>query len=171
MAGSVNKVILVDQYQAGASLTELASKHGLSVSTVRLKVKEAGALRSRAEGVRLAAEAGRLGSGFRGRARCFSDTHRAAISRSRTEHAEQHAAGLSHKASGYVEITRGPNKGRGQHVIIMEKRLGRRLLPDEIVHHVDGDRGNNSINNLALMTRSAHTRLHRREDRLAKGSI
>ena len=28
------------------------------------------------------------------------------------------------------------------------------------VHHIDGDKLNNDINNLAVMTRSAHSRLH-----------
>lgn len=55
MAGSVNKVILVDEYQRGASLTELADRHNISVSTARYHVLKAGVLRSRAEGVRNAA--------------------------------------------------------------------------------------------------------------------
>lgn len=66
-------------------------------------------------------------------------------------------------------MTRGQDAGRGQHVIIMEERIGRRLLYDEVVHHVAGNKANNDINNLALMTRSAHSRLHRREDKIAKG--
>jgi hypothetical protein len=49
----------------------------------------------------------------------------------------------------------------------MEARIGRRLLPDEVVHHIDGERANNNQNNLALMTRSAHTRLHRFEEAMA----
>ena len=34
-------------------------------------------------------------------------------------------------------------------------------------HPIDGDRHNNNLNNLALMTREAHARLHRFEDGLA----
>ena len=63
MAGSVNKVILVDDYSGGMSLPEVAARHGVSVSTVRYHVKKTGKLRSRVDGVRNAADRGRLGSG------------------------------------------------------------------------------------------------------------
>jgi hypothetical protein len=50
---------------------------------------------------------------------------------------------------------------------LMRERLGRPFLDDEIVHHIDGDRNNNSEHNLAIMTRQAHVRLHARERELA----
>ena len=163
MAGSVNKVILIDLYCQGRSIPDVAAETGKSPSTVRHHLKAAGVLRSRAEGIRLARH--KLGSGMRGKARSFTDAHRLAISRARLD---ADAKGVSTKSSGYVEYTRGENKGRSEHVITMERRIGRRILPDEVVHHVDGNRSNNHINNLALMTRAAHARLHRREERLAR---
>lgn len=171
MAGSVNKVTLADEYQKGASLTDLAARHGISVSTARYHVRKAGVLRSRAEGLRNAAASGKLGTGFRGKSRDFSDEHKAAISRSRKRWGEENASGFSVKPSGYREHTRGEHKGRSEHVTVMERRLGRRLLPDEHVHHIDGDRLNNDENNLALVTRSGHARLHRREARLIKNGV
>jgi DNA-binding XRE family transcriptional regulator len=50
---------------------------------------------------------------------------------------------------------------------LMQERLGRPFLDDEVVHHIDGDRANNGEHNLALMTRRAHARLHARERKLA----
>lgn len=161
--------LLISDYQSGMSLPTVADRYGISASTARYHVKKAGALRSRAEAVRLAASQGRLGAGLRGKKRIFSTAHRAAISAHRKAWGEENAAGMSVKPSGYVEHTRGPNKGRSVHVVSMEQRIGRRLKFDEVVHHIDGDRSNNADNNLALMTRAAHTRLHRREQRLAKG--
>jgi hypothetical protein len=164
---SVNKVILVDEYKAGKSLTELSVKHGVSVSTIRYHVAKAGALRSRAEGVRSAAMAGRLGSGMRGKARAFTDAHKSAISKARLKWADKNAVGFCVKPNGYVEYTRGEHKGRSEHVVTMEKRLGRKLLSDEHVHHIDGDKQNNNENNLALVTKSGHARLHRLQDNLS----
>ena len=48
-----------------------------------------------------------------------------------------------------------------QHRIIAEKILGRRLVKNELVHHIDLDKGNNSLDNLMILSCSEHTRLHR----------
>jgi hypothetical protein len=166
---SLNKVQIIDAYISGASIPDVSSLTGVPRSTVRGYLKEAGVLRARADGVRLARH--KLGSGNRGKKVLFSKERCAAISNGRKAWADKKAVGVSLKASGYVEYTRGPNKGRSVHVVTMEARLGRRLLPDEVVHHIDGNRSNNDIDNLALMTRAAHARLHRREDALSNGAL
>ena len=43
----------------------------------------------------------------------------------------------------------------------MEDYLGRKLNDNEIVHHIDGNKLNNDISNLQVMTRSEHSRYHR----------
>jgi hypothetical protein len=59
----------------------------------------------------------------------------------------------------YVPGTNGePGKYQYEHDLIMEKKLGRKLRPNEIVHHKDGDPNNNSISNLAVMTRAEHNK-------------
>lgn len=154
-------------YAGGMSLKQVSGALGIPISTIRSRLHKAGALRSRGDGVRLAAEDGRLGSGMRGKRRTFSAEHKSNISRARRAHSDATAAGVSQKPSGYLEYTRGVNKGRSVHVVVMENRLGRQLLPDECVHHIDGDPANNDINNLALLTRSGHSKLHRLQDSLA----
>lgn len=53
--------------------------------------------------------------------------------------------------------------GQYEHRAIMEEHLGRKLTKNEIVHHKDGDKHNNSIDNLQIMSRQEHSRMHRLE--------
>lgn len=47
------------------------------------------------------------------------------------------------------------------HRLVMEQHLGRPLLKSEVVHHIDGNKRNNAIDNLQLATsHSEHRRLH-----------
>jgi hypothetical protein len=46
------------------------------------------------------------------------------------------------------------------HQAVAEERLGRPLLPHEIVHHLDEDKHNWDRRNLVVLSRSAHARLH-----------
>jgi hypothetical protein len=148
------------------SIPDIAAQISLTKSTVRLRLIQAGVtLRTRAHAMELAKP--KLGAGMRGKKIVFSQEWKDNIRASKIAHGEKYAAGVSKKKNGYVEFTRGENKGRSEHVVVMERRLGRHLLQDETVHHIDGDKWNNSDDNLALVTRSGHARLHRREEFLA----
>lgn len=162
----MDKENLISLYKQGLSIPQISITLCKSQSTVRYHLKKLNILRSRADGVRLAAKNGRLSSN-KGISRVFTNEWKCNISKAKQKKADETAKGVSLKPSGYYEITRGENKGRSLHVMIFEKRLGRRLLNDECIHHIDGDKTNNDINNLALMTRSAHARLHRHEDKLS----
>lgn len=144
----------------GMSLTDINRATGVPVSTARRWLDRLSMLRSRTEAVQLAASDGKL-SGRAGIPRPpFGDQWRARIAAAARARGEAFAMGTSLKPNGYIEITRGPNKGRLQHVVVMEELIGRSLLPDECVHHKDGNRTNNSPDNLELMTRAEHARLH-----------
>lgn len=46
-----------------------------------------------------------------------------------------------------------------EHRLVWEENFGK--IPEGcVVHHIDGDRKNNNIDNLAIMASGAHTRLH-----------
>lgn len=63
---------------------------------------------------------------------------------------------------GYKLITVNGKLVR-EHRYVMEQHLGRKLFgaPLEIVHHKNGDKLDNRIENLELMTQSEHTAVHR----------
>lgn len=47
-----------------------------------------------------------------------------------------------------------------EHRIVWEEANGRLLRPDEDVHHIDGDRGNNALENLVALTKKQHRAAH-----------
>lgn len=47
-----------------------------------------------------------------------------------------------------------------EHILVAEQTLGRPLTTDDHVHHIDGDKTNNSPDNLLVLSNSEHQKLH-----------
>lgn len=71
---------------------------------------------------------------------------------------------------GYVVIMVG-GKECYQHRVVMEAALKRKLRPDEHVHHKDGDKQNNSLDNLEVLLAADHHREHLTSERAKQMSI
>lgn len=79
--------------------------------------------------------------------------------------------GVRINRSGYREVYKPehPNAMEDgyvlEHRFIMSEHLGRPLTADEVVHHKDENKLNNDINNLEVMSRGEHSRLHNKDSR------
>lgn len=68
-----------------------------------------------------------------------------------TRYCPEHPRALSGTGyKGYVYL----------HILVAEKILGRPLLEQEVVHHLDGDPSNNAPENLLVLLSSQHNKLH-----------
>lgn len=47
-----------------------------------------------------------------------------------------------------------------EHRYVMEQFLGRKLSRDEEVHHINGDKLDNRVDNLSVLSKKAHSNLH-----------
>ena len=75
--------------------------------------------------------------------------------------------GIVENGSGYI-LARAEGHPRAkkqgkyvkEHILVAEKHLGRLLLPDEVVHHINGIKNDNRPENLSVMTKSEHIKYH-----------
>lgn len=70
--------------------------------------------------------------------------------------------------NGYVKVRRddilGPNKWVLEHRFVMEQSLGRELVKGENIHHKDGNKQNNDLDNLELWVTVHQPKGQRPED-------
>jgi transposase len=134
----LDKNEIAELYKNGATTNELAKRYGVSNETIRQRLKQMEIPRRSLKGV------------------------------TRENHPKWKNGSIIDR-DGYIR-TWAPNhpwprKGyMPEHVRIMELRIGRKLKVIECVHHKNHDRQDNRIENLELMTRSEHSKLHRSKD-------
>lgn len=64
----------------------------------------------------------------------------------------------------YAYVPEHPNATKNgyvlEHRVVMENHLGRLLNTNEVVHHKDGNKKNNHIDNLEVLSKEEHSKLH-----------
>jgi hypothetical protein len=63
--------------------------------------------------------------------------------------------------NGYKWVMTPDGREVMEHRHLMEKHLGRKLHTDETVHHINGIKTDNSLDNLEVVDRAEHTSRHR----------
>lgn len=149
------------------SMAEIAKARGIALSTVRRRLVKLGVIRAKDEAMQLAKP--KMSLAHTGKPRHFSEEH---LTKFRTCWKFRKNV-ISPKAvrintNGYYEFTGGEKMGKLVHRDVIEKHLGRKLASDEIVHHRDHNKLNNSIENLQLMTASEHAAYHRAYEKKAR---
>ena len=155
-------------YETGDyTISMLSQKYGISQGKVFYLLRNVGCVFTRKRRKPVSEEErARRSEACKGRV--FSESHKKAISEGKKcrfnglngyGHIKCHIKGYmlayapchphAHK-DGYVML----------HTVIMERAIGRYLMDDEVVHHINHNRADNRIENLQLMKKKDHCRMH-----------
>ena len=151
---------ILQMYQnKSMSVKDIALLFKLSISTVRRRLIQHIKMRTGLETRRLRGDD--IGSHLRGKSRILSQTHKNAMKKGAISRWDRDAVGHTlKKSSGYLVVTRGINKSRQYHQVVYEGYYNIKISPDQVVHHINGNKLDNRIENLQLLTKEEHSSLH-----------
>jgi hypothetical protein len=155
--------LIKNLYRSEKTFVEISKITSVGDSTVRrILIKSGEKLRTPKESQIIAGKKGRKGYFLIGKKRAFTDEHKKNISISKKKWAAENLNDTKVNKSGYLVYTTVDKKDKLVHRYIVENFIGRKLTYDEVVHHKDFNKLNNSISNLKVMDRKDHNRLHAR---------
>ncbi len=158
----------------GASLRMLENEIGIERQKLSREMKKAGMrVPTRIESVKFLwknhkhPHIGKTGSLCPTYGRKMSDETKQKLREAMAGDKNYHWSGGRKKHSGgYILVYRPDNHLADKHGFVLEHRLvaeqkyGRKLTSSDIVHHIDGNKTNNNPENIVVLTRSEHAKLH-----------
>lgn len=117
------------------------------------------------------ANASQLGKGMKGTKKSAESRNKISLSRKGYILKPSQYGGHIKDRNGYsyVYIPEHPYASSDgyvmEHRLVMESCIGRYLEKDEVIHHINGNKKDNRIENLMIMTPAEHLRLHNQKRR------
>ena len=84
----------------------------------------------------------------------------------RGEHSGNWKGGSKKTSKGYIQILmpEHPRADRNgyvfEHIVVFERETGIEIPPDCCIHHINGNKSDNSLHNLCMIHHTAHTVMH-----------
>lgn len=152
---------------------ECAEILGVSVGTIFNYIKKFG-IESRpkmTEKTKSKISEAKIGKSYRKGFRLSEETKKKIgdANRGKLKNPSQYGGHRKKRTDGYISVY-SPNHPMAtkdgyvmEHILVMEKSIGRYINRDEVVHHKNHKRDDNRLENLELMTFKDHAKLHMKE--------
>lgn len=164
------------ELQNGKSLRMVAAEMGINHTTLSRKLKEAGySTPTKSESAKNTwknhkhPNLGKKGELSHQYGKKMSPATREKMQAIYDRIAEERRYGIKKNSDGYVLVysPNHPHCDKGgyvlEHRLVYENFIGRVLNSNEIIHHINGIKDDNRVENLALTNRSEHFKLHNKE--------
>lgn len=155
---------LIKLYGLGESPSDLAEKYPYKRGAIKELMRRRGVVRSQSEASKLAVKKGKKDKAIKILTKLARTTYRfhpkkSNFGKDNGNYLDVGSIVGVHK-NKYRKIKLKDHSWKYYHIHLIEKKLGRRLKKNEVVHHIDFDGTNNNLNNLIVLDKKEHMHLH-----------